>query len=224
MPKRWKCLLAGPPEAGKSTLCAALLEPGSERRVIKTQSPVFHKDLMVDLPGTSPTRSAARRSLWRLRTCGPSCTCSPPRRSPPMSLRGCCKPCRTSSSPGSSAKSTIPARTSRVPSGGWRAWACGGRSSRCRHSGPKRWSRCAAGLERTISSRAPEPGKAPELEESLVRKACWKGSRRGPGWTDGSGAGFFCHGAKKSLPFPHGKRRTLSTRRGVEQHGSSSGS
>ena len=51
MPKRWKCLLAGPPEAGKSTLCAALLEPGSERRVIKTQSPVFHKDLMVDLPG-----------------------------------------------------------------------------------------------------------------------------------------------------------------------------
>ena len=141
-----------------------------------------------------------------------------------MSLRGCCKPCRTSSSPGSSAKSTIPARTSRVPSGGWRAWACGGRSSRCRHSGPKRWSRCAAGLERTISSRAPEPGKAPELEESLVRKACWKGSRRGPGWTDGSGAGFFCHGAKKSLPFPHGKRRTLSTRRGVEQHGSSSGS
>lgn len=36
MPKRWKCLLAGPPEAGKSTLCAALLEPvpkgGSSRR------------------------------------------------------------------------------------------------------------------------------------------------------------------------------------------------
>ena len=39
--------------------------------------------------------------------------------------------------------------------------------SRCRHSGPKRWSRCAAGLERTISSRAPEPGKAPELEKAL---------------------------------------------------------
>ena len=62
MPKRWKCLLAGPPEAGKSTLCAALLEPGSERRVIKTQSPVFHKDLMVDLPGeyiTYPQRRTA---------------------------------------------------------------------------------------------------------------------------------------------------------------------
>ena len=62
MPKRWKCLLAGPPEAGKSTLCAALLEPGSERRVIKTQSPVFHKDLMVDLPGeyiTYPRRRTA---------------------------------------------------------------------------------------------------------------------------------------------------------------------
>ena len=62
MPKRWKCLLAGPPEAGKSTLCAALLEPGSERRVIKTQSPVFHKDLMVDLPGeyiTYPQRRMA---------------------------------------------------------------------------------------------------------------------------------------------------------------------
>lgn len=62
MPKRWKCLLAGPPEAGKSTLCAALLEPGSAKRAIKTQSPVFHKDLMVDLPGeyiTCPQRRTA---------------------------------------------------------------------------------------------------------------------------------------------------------------------
>ena len=60
MPNRWKCLLAGPPEAGKSTLCAALLEPGSERRVIKTQSPVFHKDLMVDLPVPSGLRGTGR--------------------------------------------------------------------------------------------------------------------------------------------------------------------
>ena len=55
MPKRWKCLLAGPPEAGKSTLCAALLEPGSERRVIKTQSPVFHKDPVSYTHLTLPT-------------------------------------------------------------------------------------------------------------------------------------------------------------------------
>lgn len=62
MPKRWKCLLAGPPGAGKSTLCAALLEPGSAKRAVKTQSPVFHKDLMVDLPGeyiTYPQRRTA---------------------------------------------------------------------------------------------------------------------------------------------------------------------
>ena len=41
---------------------AARLEPDSERRVIKTQSPVFHKDLMVDLPGeyiTYPQRRTA---------------------------------------------------------------------------------------------------------------------------------------------------------------------
>lgn len=92
MPKRWKCLLAGPPEAGKSTLCAALLEPGSERRVIKTQSPVFHKDLMVDLPGeyiTYPQRRTAFlvaaedvRAILYVQ----SATAEPP-----MSLRGCCK-------------------------------------------------------------------------------------------------------------------------------------
>ena len=161
MPKRWKCLLAGPPEAGKSTLCAALLEPGSERRVIKTQSPVFHKDLMVDLPGeyiTYPQRRTAFlvaaedvRAILYVQS-----ATAEPAHVPPGLLQ------------------TVPnlliagiIRTSRVPSGGWRAWACGGRSSRCRHSGPKRWSRCAAGLERTISSRAPEPGKAPELEKAL---------------------------------------------------------
>ena len=47
---------------GREEHALALLEPGSERRVIKTQSPVFHKDLMVDLPGeyiTYPQRRTA---------------------------------------------------------------------------------------------------------------------------------------------------------------------
>lgn len=109
MPKRWKCLLAGPPET-EDTLCAALLEPGSERRVIKTQSPCsIRSDGSTGEYITYPQRRTA--FLWRLDDAGhlyvQSATAEP------YVLRG--KPCRTSSSPGSSAKSTIPARTSRVP-------------------------------------------------------------------------------------------------------------
>jgi ethanolamine utilization protein EutP len=48
-PLRWKVLLAGSPGAGKSTLCRTLLRHG--RTVRKTQSPEFHGDMVVDLPG-----------------------------------------------------------------------------------------------------------------------------------------------------------------------------
>lgn len=47
--RQWKILLAGSPGAGKSTLCGTLLHHG--RNVRKTQSPEFHGDMMVDLPG-----------------------------------------------------------------------------------------------------------------------------------------------------------------------------
>ena len=47
--RRWKLLLAGAPGAGKSTLCRALLR--ENRPVVKTQSPVYHADMAVDLPG-----------------------------------------------------------------------------------------------------------------------------------------------------------------------------
>lgn len=47
--RRWKLLLAGAPGAGKSTLCRALLR--EDRPVVKTQSPEYHADMAVDLPG-----------------------------------------------------------------------------------------------------------------------------------------------------------------------------
>lgn len=168
MPKRWKCLLAGPPEAGKSTLCAALLEPGSERRVIKTQSPVFHKDLMVDLPGeyiTYPQRRTAFlvaaedvRAILYVQS-----ATAEPAHVPP----GLLQTVPNLLIAGIISKIDHPGADIPRAERGLARMACGGRSSRCRHSGPKRWSRCAAGLERTISSRAPEPGKAPELEKAL---------------------------------------------------------
>lgn len=47
--RRWKLLLAGAPGAGKSTLCRTLLR--KTEAVIKTQSPAYHGDAIVDLPG-----------------------------------------------------------------------------------------------------------------------------------------------------------------------------
>lgn len=160
--------MPGRPEAGKSTLCAALLEPGSERRVIKTQSPVFHKDLMVDLPGEYITYPQRRTAFL--------VAAEDVRAHPVRAVRhggaahvppGLLQTVPNLLIAGIISKIDHPGADIPRAERGLARMACGGRSSRCRHSGPKRWSRCAAGLERTISSRAPEPGKAPELEKAL---------------------------------------------------------
>ncbi|MFQ9867105.1 MAG: hypothetical protein ACLRWP_08980 [Bilophila wadsworthia] len=50
MPKRWKCLLAGPPEAGRARSAPRFWSP-VPKGGLSRRTPVFHKDLMVDLPG-----------------------------------------------------------------------------------------------------------------------------------------------------------------------------
>ena len=57
----WKVLLAGAPGSGKSTLCSALLQHGQAVR--KTQSPEFHGDAIVDLPGEYVTISRFRTAF-----------------------------------------------------------------------------------------------------------------------------------------------------------------
>lgn len=56
---QWKILLIGVPDAGKSTLCKALLRHG--REVIKTQAPEYHGDMIMDLPGEYLTHPHLRR-------------------------------------------------------------------------------------------------------------------------------------------------------------------
>jgi len=55
----WNILLAGAPEAGKSTLCRALL--GGPEAVIKTQALEYHGNMLVDLPGEYLTHPHLRR-------------------------------------------------------------------------------------------------------------------------------------------------------------------
>lgn len=55
----WNILLAGAPEAGKSTLCRAFL--GGSEAVIKTQAMEYHGTMLVDLPGEYLTHPHLRR-------------------------------------------------------------------------------------------------------------------------------------------------------------------
>ena len=56
-----RLLFAGAPGVGKSTLCKALL--GLDDPVRKTQSVVFHKNLVVDLPGEFLTHPRLRTAF-----------------------------------------------------------------------------------------------------------------------------------------------------------------
>ena len=58
---RWKLILAGDVGAGKSTLCKALLSLPQES--IKTQSPAFYGDSIIDVPGEFLMHPHLRRNF-----------------------------------------------------------------------------------------------------------------------------------------------------------------
>lgn len=61
MAKRWRFLLTGVSEAGKSSLCAALFNSGNPVR--KTQDPEYHAGAVVDLPGEYLTHPHLRTAF-----------------------------------------------------------------------------------------------------------------------------------------------------------------
>lgn len=58
---RWKIVLAGDVGAGKSTLCKALLSLPQE--TVKTQSPAFYGDSIIDVPGEFLMHPHLRRNF-----------------------------------------------------------------------------------------------------------------------------------------------------------------
>lgn len=58
---KWKLVLAGDVSAGKSTMCKALL--GLEREIHKTQSPAYHANSIIDVPGEYVMHPHLRRNF-----------------------------------------------------------------------------------------------------------------------------------------------------------------